>query len=107
MITPVYSDYVKYWSLDESVTFLNHGSFGACPVPVLEKQIQYRKQLESEPLRFFMRECDALIDISRNKLASFVNCNPNDLVFVTNATAGSEYGLQVTRFQARFRNFIY
>jgi len=70
------------------MTFLNHGSFGACPVPVLEKQTQYRKQLESEPLRFFMRECDELIDKSRNKLASFVNCNPNDLVFVTNATAG-------------------
>ena len=111
MTFPNYSEFSKYWSLDESVTFLNHGSFGACPVPILEKQIQYRKQLESEPLRFFMREYDELIDNSRNKLSSFVNCNPKDLVFVNNATAGVNTVLKSLDFKSGseilFTNHIY
>jgi len=46
----------EYWLLDRNITFLNHGSFGACPIPVLEAQISFREQLEREPLRFLMRE---------------------------------------------------
>ena len=111
MTNPHYSEFSKHWALDESITFLNHGSFGACPVPVLEKQTQYRKQLESEPLRFFMRECDEIIEKSRKKLAEFVNCNAKDLVFVTNATAGVNTVLKSLNFkpgsEILFTNHIY
>ncbi|MEH2206057.1 MAG: hypothetical protein V7K53_18580 [Nostoc sp.] len=34
------------------MTFLNYGSFGACPKQVLEFQQRLRSQLEQEPLRF-------------------------------------------------------
>jgi isopenicillin-N epimerase len=31
--------------LDKSVTFLNHGSFGACPIPVFEEYQRWQREL--------------------------------------------------------------
>ncbi|MEH2399227.1 aminotransferase class V-fold PLP-dependent enzyme [Nostoc sp.] len=76
------------WSLDPAVTFLNHGSFGACPKQVLAVQQRLRSQLEQEPLRFFGREWEPLLDDARSKLAGFVGADVQDLVFVPNATTG-------------------
>lgn len=76
------------WSLDPAVTFLNHGSFGACPKQVLAVQQRLRSQLEQEPLRFFGREWEPLLDDARSKLAAFVGADVQDLVFVPNATTG-------------------
>ncbi len=70
------------------MTFLNHGSFGACPKQVLEFQQRLRLQLEHEPLRFFGREWEPLLDDARSKLAAFVGADAQDLVFVPNATTG-------------------
>jgi isopenicillin-N epimerase len=78
----------EYWLLDREITFLNHGSFGACPSPVLEAQTCFREQLEQEPLRFFMREFEPLLDNARNELAAFVGAGADELAFVPNATTG-------------------
>ena len=40
-----------HWLLDPTITYLNHGSFGATPIAVLAKQDEYRTQLEREPVR--------------------------------------------------------
>ncbi len=74
--------------LDPTVTFLNHGSFGACLRVVLESQQRFRDQLEREPVRFFMRELEPLLDVSRNTLAAFVGAEAQGIAFVSNATAG-------------------
>ncbi|MDZ8087453.1 MAG: aminotransferase class V-fold PLP-dependent enzyme [Nostoc sp. DedQUE12b] len=86
------------WSLDSAVTFLNHGSFGACPKQVLEFQQRLRSQLEHEPLRFFGREWEPLLDNARSKLATFMGANVQDLVFVPNATTGVNSVLRSLRF---------
>lgn len=80
------------------MTFLNHGSFGACPLEVMEVQTQLRKQLERQPLRFVMREWEPLLDDARNKLAAFVGANSQDLVFVPNATTGVNAVLRSLQF---------
>ena len=77
-----------FWPLDAQVRFLNHGSFGACPLPVLEVQGRLREQLEAEPVRFFIRELEPMLDDARNKLAGFVGAKSEDMVFVPNATTG-------------------
>jgi isopenicillin-N epimerase len=85
---PAPSEFAKFWSLDPDSVFLNHGSFGACPKEVLEKQHAYRQRLESQPVRFLMREMEEMFDRSRNEVARFVNAASEDLVFVQNATSG-------------------
>ena len=37
--------------LRDDVTFLNFGSFGACPKPIFERYQQYQLELEQEPLQ--------------------------------------------------------
>ncbi len=76
------------FSLDPDITFLNHGSFGACPKEVLAYQSELRARLEAEPVRFFTRELEPLLDEARAAVAGFVGAKPEDLVFVPNATTG-------------------
>jgi isopenicillin-N epimerase len=90
----------RHWLIDRNVRFLNHASFGACPRPVLEFQAFLRSQLENEPLRFFGREWEPLLDNSRNKLASFVGAESQDLVFVPNATTGVNAVLRSLSFSS-------
>ena len=82
------------WLLDPQITFLNHGSFGACPRPVLEEQDRLRLRLEREPVAFFNHDYRPLLDAARAALASFAGADSAGLVFVTNATAGVNAVLQ-------------
>lgn len=77
-----------FWLLDPTITFLNHGSFGATPIAVLAKQDEYRARLEREPVRFMIRELEPLLDAARTAVAEFVGAAPEDIAFVPNATAG-------------------
>ncbi|MCA8960212.1 MAG: aminotransferase class V-fold PLP-dependent enzyme [Planctomycetes bacterium] len=74
--------------LDPHVTFLNHGSFGACPRAVFNVQRDIRHRIEQQPVRFFLRTLPALLDRARERLAHFVGADREGLVFVPNATAG-------------------
>ena len=78
----------QHWTLDPAITFLNHGSFGATPRAVLEKQSEYRAQMEREPVRFFVRELEPMLDDARRTLAEFLGADEAGLAFVPNATAG-------------------
>lgn len=78
--------FTHHWLLDPNVDFLNHGSYGACPSPVLAAQARLREQLERQPVRFFARELEGLLDRARVELAAFLDAEPQNLVFVANAT---------------------
>jgi len=78
---------------------LNHGAFGACPRAVLELQQRLRAEMEQEPVRFFLRRMQPLLDESRRALAALVGADPADLVFVRNATTGVNSVLRSLRFQ--------
>lgn len=89
-----------HWTLDPEITFLNHGSFGACPSVVQQRQSELRAQLEREPVRFMVRELEPLLDEARQRLASLLHAAPEDLVFVTNATQGVNTVLKSLRFSS-------
>lgn len=82
------SPFAAHWTLDPAVSFLNHGSFGACPAPVLHTQMLLREELEREPVDFLAATLPQRLDQTREALARFLGADPADLVFVPNATAG-------------------
>lgn len=93
------SEFVRHWSLDADVAFLNHGSFGACPIPVLEAQTRLRDRLERGPVQFLLRELDELATSARAETAAFVGVDRDDLVFVPNATTGVNTILRSLSFE--------
>ncbi|MBM0740572.1 aminotransferase class V-fold PLP-dependent enzyme [Phormidium sp. CLA17] len=91
--------FARFWSLDPAIAFLNHGSFGACPIAVLDKQQHYRQQMERQPLQFLGVDIEPLLDEARSALAPFVGADAADLVFVPNATTGVNAVLRSLKFQ--------
>ncbi len=87
-----------FWLLDESVCFLNHGSFGSCPRPVLEEQSELRRLMEAEPVRFLDGELEGRLDAARAALGAFIGADAEDLAFVPNATFGVNTVLRGLRF---------
>ena len=72
--------------LDPTVIFLNHGSFGATPRPVFDVYQAWQRRIERQPVQFFQRDINPLLNDARRVLADFVGTAADNLVYVPNAT---------------------
>ena len=88
MKRPPRSKLAENWILSKDTCFLNHGSFGATPVAVLEEQTRLREKIENDPVRFFERDYIPLMSSSIKKLAEFMNADPKGMALVKNTTEG-------------------
>lgn len=87
------------WLLEPGISYLNHGSFGACPAPVLEAQRAWRDRMEAEPERFLDRELEGHLDDVRREMAQFLHGDPDGIAFVPNATTAVSTVLDSLSFQ--------
>ena len=69
--------------LDPKIIHLNHGSFGATPKPIFNSLVNWQKKLELNPSKHIYDTFDFLKE-SRSSLASYINCDKDDVVFVPN-----------------------
>ncbi len=86
------------WGLDPSVTYLNHGSYGACPAPVLAIQRDWQDRMERGPVRFLAHELPGHLAEARDAVGAFLHADPAGLAFVPNATTGVNTILRSLRF---------
>ena len=77
-------DLKKLFYLDSNITYLNHGSFGACPIEVMDKYFQFQIELEKQPIDFLANNINENLEKSRLALSKFIDCNFDDLVFFPN-----------------------
>lgn len=76
----------KHFLLDPSVTFLNHGSFGATPKPVFKEYQRWQRELEGQPVEFLGRRHDGLMRAARETLAEFLGTRAENLIYTQNVT---------------------
>jgi isopenicillin-N epimerase len=74
--------------LRPGMSFLNHGSFGACPRPVFETYQGWQRELEGQPVEFLGRRIRGLLAEARAALGAYLNAPADDLAYVPNATHG-------------------
>jgi isopenicillin-N epimerase len=80
--------FAPLFGLSDSLTFLNHGSYGAVPHESLAYQNALRERIERDPVRFYKVDLEPMLDEVREALGAFLNCRSADLSFVPNATIG-------------------
>ena len=80
------NDLKELFLLDPTMTFLNHGSYGACPVPIFKEYQDCQKQLEKQPVRFLTDHVYTKLENSRIALSDFVGCNQDEIIFFPNPT---------------------
>ncbi|MGH7715815.1 MAG: aminotransferase class V-fold PLP-dependent enzyme, partial [Vulcanimicrobiaceae bacterium] len=84
--------------------FLNHGSFGAVPIPVLREQERIRAWMEAQPDEFFFNEVIPRHEVTATRsaaaaIAAFVGVPADSVVLVENATTGTQSVLQSIDFR--------
>jgi isopenicillin-N epimerase len=77
------------WSLSPDLHHLNHGSFGAVPVPVQEKRLEWLRRWEAAPTAWVYEEMQPALEEARTALAGFLGAEREGLAFIRNATTGA------------------
>ncbi|MCD6068944.1 MAG: aminotransferase [Bacteroidetes bacterium] len=79
-----YSSLKADFYLNPDIAFLNFGSFGACPRPIMEEYQRLQLQMERDPVQFIAVWSLENLKRSRTALGNYIGCDADDLVYVPN-----------------------
>ena len=82
------------WHLDPDVAHLNHGSYGAVPIPVMDAQLRIARAVERSPEAFYRARLAPAIEEVRTVVARFLGADPEGLALVQNATEAAQVVLE-------------
>ena len=99
--------YKSLFMLNPDITYLNHGSFGACPKPIFNSLIKYQKILEFEPTKHLAYDVFNYLEQSRIALGEYINCNKNDVVFSSNPSTALNTVIKSLNLKALFHRSIF
>ncbi|RAL10633.1 putative aminotransferase family protein (LolT) [Aspergillus homomorphus CBS 101889] len=86
--TPFGAPMREHFQLDPNYKNLNHGSFGTHPTQITQTLQTYQKAADRTPDAFLRYTQPSALTTARTTIAAHLNCAPQDLVFVKNATTG-------------------
>ena len=66
--------------LDNDTTYLNHGSFGACPSKIMDEYFKLQLELERQPIDFLANNITTTLKKSRESLSKYIDC-PRKMLF--------------------------
>ena len=72
---------------EKGITYLNHGSFGACPKTIFEDYQNWQLKLEKQPVQFFTEEVYTALKNSRVSLGKFLGCEQDELLLTAEKIA--------------------
>ncbi|PPQ68536.1 hypothetical protein CVT25_005458 [Psilocybe cyanescens] len=78
----------KLFFLEEGFVNLNHGSFGALPIPVQDGCLEITKEIERNPDVFMRQKLLERVDSARELVAPMLGADPNTCVFIPNISTG-------------------
>jgi isopenicillin-N epimerase len=107
---------LAHWWLAPDIVYLNHGTVGATPRVVLERQQALQREIERQPARFLTRELmrwtadgtpgdtvtairKPLLRAAADEVGAFLGARGEDLAFVANASAGINAVLRSLRLE--------
>ena len=70
--------------LDPNITYLNHGSFGACPKEVFNSLVKWQEVLEKDPVKHLAFDVFKYLEESRESLSLYLRCYKDDIAFFPN-----------------------
>ena len=85
--------------LDPEIRYLNHGSFGACPKPILKNYQFWQNLLEREPVQFITKTAPEALSVSKQALAKYIGCDTEDFFFIPNPTMAVNQVVKSLNFQ--------
>ena len=119
----------EQFQLNPEYKYLNHGSFGACPLPIFKDREKWQRELEFQPVTFIETKAYNLLETSRKSLSKYIHCDKDDVVYFPNPTtamnmvirsldlkpgdevlgSNHEYGAveRTWKFVSRKRGFLY
>jgi isopenicillin-N epimerase len=87
--------------LDPSVTFLNHGSYGALPRAVFDAWQAWQRKMEAQPVAFLnpFRDLRGNLEVVRNRLAVELGTSGDRLALMANSTSALNAVIQSLALQ--------